>query len=299
MTQLIRKLVLVNIIAVFCLTAFAAYATEGGGGSYANGAEDSMSGNVPPHGLWYINYTNFYRADSFKDNNGDTLMNKDQFKATVFANVSRFIYTSKIKVLGGDLGGHLLLTLVNADIKTPAGEQTKSGLNDIDIAPFIAWHTKNFHWVVANEFILPTGAYDKDDVANIGRNCYTFEPLIAVTYIADNGFELTGKFMYDINTENNHTNYKSGNEFHVDYTAAMHRSKWTFGANGYYYQQVTDDELDGETVDDFKGKAIALGPMISYAPTPVNFVTLKYQKEFDVENRPSGDKVWIKVLFKF
>lgn len=291
-------LVLMFIAAFIMFTAQGSYATEGGGGAYANGAEDSMSGNVPGPGFWFVNYTNYYNADSFKDNNGNTLLGSDQFEVTSLVNVFRLAYTSNYKILGGNAGVFTLLPLVYLDVKTPAGSDTASGLGDITISPFISWHAKNLHWAVAIDSVLPTGAYDKDDIANIGRNVYTFEPLLAVTYLADNGFELTGKFMYDFNTKNTDTDYLSGQEFHTDLFAGQHIGAWTFGLNGYYYKQVTDDELNGQKVKDNRGQAMALGPVIGYMYKGQSFI-LKYQKEFEVENKSAGEKIWLKYFVHF
>jgi hypothetical protein len=66
--------------------------------------------------------------------------------------------------------------------------------------------------------IYRQGGYDKNDLANIGRNYWTFESAVAFTYLSDGGFEISNIFLYDINTENNDTHYKSGQEFHFDYT---------------------------------------------------------------------------------
>jgi hypothetical protein len=107
--------------------------------------------------------------------------------------------------------------------------------------------------------------------------------------------------MYDFNLENSDTDYKSGQEFHFDYTAGLHIDKsWTVGLGGYYYYQTTDDELDGTKVgtDGFKGRVIALGPVATYSYNNMSF-TLKWQKEFDAENRPEGDNIWFKFMYAF
>jgi hypothetical protein len=296
MNRVTRFLSVLVIVLFFSVSAFA---TESGGGAYANGAEGTVTGMLPPPGFYAINYVNFYRADSFKDNNGDTLMGGKDFNVTTAVEVLRLLTVTNKTFLGGNFGSYVLIPVANVSLTTPAGSQTKTGLADITVAPFLCWHAKNFHWATAMDFVLPTGAYDENDIANIGRNYYTVEPLVAMTYMADNGVELSAKLMYDYNTENNDTNYQSGNEFHIDYTAAYHYKKWTFGLTGYYYQQVTDDELDGDKIDDFKGKAMAAGPLVSYSYNPGHFITVKYQKEFDVENKPSGEKIWVKALFTF
>ncbi|MGE5239904.1 MAG: transporter, partial [Chloroflexota bacterium] len=115
----------------------------------------------------------------------------------------------------------------------------------------------------------------------------------------DSGVEVSGKFMYDFNTENNDTDYQSGQEFHFDYTVGYHIKNWSLGVGGYYYKQTTNDELNDEKfLDGFKGQVFAIGPEVKYDYKNMSF-TLKYQKEMAVENKPEGDKFWFKFMYVF
>ena len=153
----------------------------------------------------------------------------------------RFLWVSKVKILGGDLVGHVLIPLINehANYNVPAAggryfTGTKNGVGDIEAGMGIAWHlSKNFHTVLALDVVAPTGQYNKNDVVNIGRNYYSINPLWGLTYRADNGFEASAKLMYWINTVNTATSYVSGQEFSADYLLGWHYQKWGFGANGY------------------------------------------------------------------
>jgi hypothetical protein len=105
--------------------------------------------------------------------------------------------------------------------------------------------------------------------------------------------------MYDFNTENQDTNYQSGQEFHMDYTLGYHTGPWSLGVGGYYYQQTTDDELYGYSfLDGFRGRAFAVGPQVKYDYRNMAF-TLKYLAETSVENRPQGSTLWFKFLYAF
>jgi len=73
----------------------------------------------------------------------------------------------------------------------------------------------------------------------------------------------------------------------------QHLSKsFALGFVGYHYQQVTGDSGSGAVLGDFKGRVTALGPSVNktfmLGSMPVNS-SLKYMKEFDVENRLKGD----------
>jgi hypothetical protein len=304
------NLVLALLVAV-CLsfvTGTDVHATEGGGGAYPNGAEDFMSGAVPPPGFYVINYFDYYSADKFANKDGNNGI--PGFKLNVTADVLRFIHISDKQILGGLWGFHLFLPFMNVDVKTdtPLGNDSKFGLGDIIIDPFIlSWHGKNWHAATGLDIYIPTGSYNKNDLANVGRNYWTFEPIIAGTYMTDNGFEVSAKLMYDFNTRNDDaskltppgtTNYLSGQEFHLDYTLAKKINDFSFGLSGYYYQQTTDDEANGVTVPDNKGRVVALGPALKYDYKNMSF-SLKYQFETAAENRPEGDNLWFKFIYAF
>lgn len=304
-----RSLALVLLAAV-CMTAAAgtaAHATEGGGGAYPNGAEDFMSGAVPPPGTYFINYFDYYSADKFADKDGNSAI--PGFKLKVTADVLRFIHITDKQILGGFWGFHVFVPFMNVDVKTstPLGNDSKTGLGDIIVDPFIlSWHGKNWHAATGIDIYLPTGSYDKADLANIGRNYWTFEPIIAGTYLTDNGFEASAKLMYDINTRNNDASlmalgakkYLSGQEFHLDYTLAKKIENFSAGLTGYYYQQVTEDEANGVKVNDSKGKVFAFGPGLKYDYKNMAF-SLKYQFETAAENRPEGNNLWFKFVYAF
>ncbi|HPN31718.1 MAG TPA: transporter [bacterium] len=286
------------ILFVFVLSASGLFATEGGGGSYPNGSEGFMAGAVPPPGVYYLNYSLYYEADKFCGKSGKSLI--PDFKLKVTGDVFRFLYVSKKQFLGGYWGTHILLPVLNMKVRNiahPMSKQKSTGLGDIVIDPFIlSWHSKNLHYAAGLDIAVPVGKYDEDELANIGRNYWTFQPLLGLTYVSDNGFEYSGKFMYDINSKNTDTKYKSGNEFHFDYTVSKKIDNWTLGLGGYYYKQITDDKLNGvKTGDGFKGQAFAVGPQIKYDFKKISFI-LKYQIESDVKYKPEGDKIWFKLI---
>lgn len=291
-------------LAVSLLATAPVGATEGGGGHYPNGAEDFMAGALPPPGTYFLNYLSYYTADRFNDEDGDKFF--DRFDLHVTANTLRFVHVTGVQVLGASWGVHAFVPFVNVDVElrpvagAPNLDDQRGGLGDIILDPFIlGWHSKNWHFTVGLDIYVPTGAYDKDDLANIGRNYWTFEPVAAFTFLSDEGLEVSAKFMYAFNTENTDTDYKSGQEFHVDYTLGYHTGPWSLGLGGYYYKQTTNDKVDGDTfLDGFKGQALAFGPQVKYDYKNMSF-TLKWQHETSVENRPEGDVFWAKFLVAF
>lgn len=293
-----QMLFLLLFVSLFIATTGGnVFATEGGGGAYPNGAEDFMAGAVPPPGTYFLDYLTYYKADKFKDGSGNS--SPFDLKATV--NVFRLLHVTNYKILGGFWGMHIFVPIANVDVTVPGRSQSKTGLGDIIVDPFIlSWHWKNFHLVTGLDIYIPTGEYDKNNLANLGRNYWTFEPLVGFTFLSDSGFEVSSKFMYDFNTKNDDTEYKSGQEFHFDYTIAQKFGNFSVGLGGYYYKQMTNDKLNGVKVDPdgFKGQVFAFGPQVKYDYKNMSFI-LKYQTETSVENRPEGDKFWFKFVYAF
>jgi hypothetical protein len=306
------------VLSLFMLTT-SVYATEGGGGVYPNGSEDCYSGCLPPPGLYFLNYVQYYRADKFKDNSGHDLKTplgaKADFEVDAFANAARLVWVTKKTLFGGNVLSHLILPVVYQHVRFDLGPlglntQSKTGLGDITLGPFgIAWHSPNWHFVTGVDINMPTGSYSNGDLANISRNYWNIEPVVAVTYLTKNGFEASAKFMYDFNFVNADTHYLSGQEFHFDYFVGQKfANQWTVGATGYAYWQTTDDKWHGDKVrkTEFtpdgltlqKGQVFAVGPLVRYDYKNMFFL-LKYNFEMEAKNRPEGGKAWFRFLYAF
>ena len=130
----------------------------------------------------------------------------------VWANTLRLIYVSPIKFLGGFLGTHLFIPLVNVDesvtVGTPGGpleiSQDKTAIGNLIWNPvFWSYHSPNglFHAVTGCDIYIPVGPYDNDDLVNIGTNFWTFEiPLgidvVLCSKLASRG-EIYVRFQYE------------------------------------------------------------------------------------------------------
>lgn len=290
----------VGIGALIVGTSMAVHATEGGVSVYPNGTENFMLGALPPPGVYGMVYGNHYKATRVNDDSGNNL-NIPGFKVGADVVAGRIAWVPGTKVMGGDLVAHVIVPIVNLSVSVPGASQTKTGLGDITTGLGVGFHhSPNLHSVVAIDAFLPTGAYNKTDLANIGKNHWAVEPVYAVSYIDPKGFNGDLKFGYIINGKNSTTGYTSGNEFHFDYAAGWgFGNGWTAGVGGYVYQQVTDDKGAGAPANGNRGRAMAIGPSVKYDSGKGWFATLKYEKEMSVKNRAQGDSVWLKAVFPF
>ncbi len=274
-------------------------ATEGGGSSYPMGAENYMSGAMPPPGFYGIVYSSHYDADSLRGNDGKKL--SVDFRVRASSIDPRFIWVTAQNLLGGSLAFHTIMPLVDLKVDLNGHAQRKQGLGDMTFGAALGYHLSDkLHAIVALDIMAPTGEYDQDDLANIGRNYWDIQPVLAVSYVDPQGLNADAKIMYDFNLKNHATDYTSGQEFHVDYALGWGLAKgWVVGVGGYVYQQTTDDRQHGERLENNKGRAFAIGPSIKYTNSDGWFLTAKWQEETNVRNRADGEAYWLKLTVPF
>ncbi|PKH76879.1 hypothetical protein CXF97_26690 [Pseudomonas sp. Choline-02u-1] len=290
-----RLLLGCSLIAPAALTL----ATEGGGSMYPMGAENYLSGAMPPPGLYGTVYAQHYRADRLRGNDGRQLPVDFRLRADVIA--PRVVWVTEQKVLGGSLAFHAIAPLVELKVSLDGASQRKRELGDITFGPGLGYHySEKMHAAYGIDFFAPTGRFDRDDLVNIGRNYWTVQPVAAFSYVDPDGLNIDIKTMYDFNLRNRATDYRSGQELHADYAIGWGlRNGWVLGVGGYVYRQTTDDDVRGERVEDNKGRAFAIGPSIKYSSQQGWFVTAKWQQERAVRNRAEGDAYWLKLVFPF
>ncbi len=335
----------VSMGVVFMLMLFSplekpAYAAEGGASSYTPGAQGDFAMCYYPQGLYFkenIAYTegtlSRYPAGIQSTELGPVSLNA-KLDSKVWFDLVQILYSSDLKILGGRYFANVNIPLVidsdlDAKVSIPAvpalgivakDSHSTNGLGDIQAVPAgIVWDVNDFHFLLAQNFVLTTGRFSTDpgELTNTGRNYFSYDELFGFTWLDQKGgHEASFLAGYMFNTKNQATGYHTGDEFHVDYTLAQYLSKELgFALVGYYYQQTTDDEsslldeIDAvnkavglSAPDGFKSKGAAVGPAIMYAPKiggkEVNLIA-KWLHEYYSRNRLEGEWVWLAAVVKF
>lgn len=296
MRNILRKGVL---WAGVVLTSPAALAVESGGGNTPNGADGFMAGALPPPGTYGLAFLNNYKGDRFNDSNGNSSVPGFSVKANVAA--LKIVHMTNTPVYGGLLGFYGALPLVDQTVKAAGRSDSRTGLGDLELGSLVAWHKNDWHWYGLLAVVAPTGLYNKDRLANIGSNYTTIRPQFGWTYAPANGLDISSRMTYSFNTRNNATNYKSGQYFEADYNVGYaFVPNFKVGLQGYYFQQITNDEQNGLKVgsNGNKGRVLAIGPGLFYQASFASF-ELKYLTETMVENRVQGKSLWFKSVFSF
>jgi len=315
-----------TLVAAVVSLALASGVRAGGGQSYPNGAESFLSAMLPPPGLYLMDYVYFYGADTMRDDHGDDVAVFDD--VTVWANVLRLVWMSEKTFLGATYGQHVFLPLLWTDLSfhAPLGpkgtaDYDDSGVPYIIYSPMVlGWHLKNNTFHVAASLVdiyIPTGQ-DDGNLASVGHEFWTFEPVLAMTYLAGD-WAFSAKLMLDFNTTQDkaptvygvEVDRDPGAEFHVDYSVSYAvRPFLRLGLSGYYYQQISDDSYD---IDDSVPQAVAellrqeegchsrvfaVGPGIWYNHKNM-FFELRTQFETGARNKTEGHNVWFKFTYAF
>lgn len=183
-------------------------------------------------------------------------------------------------------------------------QDDRTSLGDLTLATNFYWDWAEWNLLWANYLVVPVGRYEVDDLANTGLNIWTFETDIAITYFNEtSGRDYSVVVGYGYNTENDDTNYKTGDEVHVNFVLNQFLSaSFAIGINGFYFRQLSGDSGEGARLGSFKGEASGIGPAVYWNREFFGrdvFFTFKWLRKFDVENRLEGDHVFASFAFSF
>jgi hypothetical protein len=316
-----KSKILFPLVLVASLAPLTVRAEEGGSGHYLPGATASFIDALPGREAFaYVNAFTYYNGSVGGSRQlelgGQLVANID---ATVYADTSIFLYQTPWKFLGGQYAAAAAIPYLWMDVKgdvqvgpvTGNSRDKADGIGDIEILPLmLGWTNGDFKFGGQFGIYAPSGEYKQGALANLGKNYWTFEPGLNVSWLSSKiGTEVSLFAGYDFSTKNDKTDYQSGQVFHLDATVAQHLPLLGgfagVGANAFYYQQVTGDSGSGAQLGGFEGRTAGIGPVISYArkigrnKTTDLVAELKWLPELSVEKRLKGDTIWFKLALVF
>jgi hypothetical protein len=318
-----KKIILTAITAGILSFAFTARATEGGTTHYVSGEYSDFCGMPPTQ-------PGFYAANYFLDyGNGEIGASKQLplggiFAAGVTANmqgeVPLAIYAYPLSLADITFSSGATFPIVWVDVKatatfnrdgTPrsgAVEQSANGLGDIQFMPIMAAWT-NGDFTVGGLFNVwaPTGDFETGQLANPGLGYWTFEPMLAFSWLSTKiGTELSVFTGVDFNTKNTTSDYQSGDIFHVDATLAQHLPLFGgvagAGASAFYLKQITGDSGSGARLGSFEAESYGVGPTVSYVHkigTSELIVDGSWLPQLHTVNTTKGNFFWAKITMTF
>lgn len=313
--------------------ASGAMATEGGGNLYALGFNGPQAGYLPPPGT-YAKYDFFkYRGDAtinataplpkiIPGSSGATINANARVNVDATAHILTGLHVFEQQLWGGNAALGIVVPYASPQLDVnatgvltgprgrtfPLAGQASFSTDDVGdmiVAGMLGWHRDKLHYTAGMNVYLPTGRYDPNSVLNTGRNYWAVEPTAALTYLDEgSGRELSAALGLTVNHENTATQYRSGNELHLDLAAIQHFSKNFYaGLTGYVYHQVTGDSGSGAILGDFKGRVHAVGAIVG-GTIPLGssrqlMLNLRYYDESGVRNRLKGSALWLTAVVNF
>jgi hypothetical protein len=259
-------------------------------GHYINGVEGIKAATLPPPGYYYRMYTLLYSADTLRDGSGDEA--NIGFEATALAIANRFIYSSNYSLLGGNYIADIIIPVVyqSVDIGVLGVDDNQFGIGDICIEPFVlAWHGDRYDAAVGAALYAPTGKYDKNDAASIGKDFYTVMFTAGATCYFDPEKTIAASVLarYETHTRAREADIRPGDDFHFEYCISKTVGAYDVGLAGYCQWQVSDD--NGTGASDIRDSVFAVGPeFATMIPSLKLLASLRAQLEFGAEDRPEG-----------
>jgi hypothetical protein len=299
-------------------SANVAFGAEGGLGRPISGASiNPYAGLVPPLPGFSVGVTEAYYDASIGGGTtvpvGINLTLGIDLKVSFTPISIVYIWPTKSKEWNFASAINIPLAYVEAKATVTIGPLTGQvkdhdfGLFDIVIVPIIAsYHISETDHLAFNFAVwAPTGAYDKNRLANLSTNTWTFIPGVAYTKIFPTAnIELSAAWSLQFDTENTATHYQNGVLSDLEATAIKRfKSDFGIGVIGSWIQQLNDD--GGTTADrlnGFAGRAFGVGPVVTYSTkvgkSLVDF-NGRWVHEFDNHNRPEGDLFQLSANLKF
>ena len=251
-------------------------------------------------------YNSFYTADTYKDNDGNSIGNVDVNK---YLMTLRGYYMTNWELLGAKYGfsmgvpiGYNRLTIGFMP------ENDNFNFGDIYFEPIIfKWSGSRYDIVASGGVYIPTGDYKANDPTSVGYGYWGGLISVGGNYYFDDMQTIfaTGTVRYEINSESRDTNWQPGDIFHTEYALIKRfelgeTDRLNIGIGGYTKVQVSNDSGVSPLFNPNKAFVTAVGPSISYDVAPWGLsIGLKGYWEFFAKNQPEGMNFMLTIAQKF
>lgn len=301
-------------VYVYCLVLLfiprIAYSAEGGYSNYIPGTYGDFGMALAPTETWTLRNDVYYYDASVERSVRAGQLEADT-DLQFLMNFTTLLYKPNVQLFGGQYAAGIFVPIVDLDldVNRSLGNISRgvidsaSGLGDIVLIPWaLYWNTSNIHTALSQFIVTPTGDYSTDNLINQGLNYYSIDTNFALTYLdPETGRDFSFNIGYIYNTENDDTDYQTGEEIHLDIALNQFLSETTaIGLHGFYLNQISGDSGAGALLGDFKAEAAGIGPALLWGKRignqDVSFIA-KWLHEFDAENRLEGDHVILSFAF--
>jgi hypothetical protein len=172
-------------------------------------------------------------------------------------------------------------------------EDDKTGFADLFVQPFwLGWHDTHYDAGVSWSAYLPTGAYDEDDIANVGYGFFTSQTQASFYYypIEDMLTALMFATTWELHSKKIDKDVTPGQNITIEYGIGRYLSeRLEIGVHGYNQWQVTEDKGRAAVNKDVKDSINGAGGQLSWWAVKDKCVLVcKYMQEYGAKDRLQG-----------
>jgi hypothetical protein len=192
------------------------------------------------------------------------------------------------------------VTSVMATLTGPRGlslsgsrSDTLDGWGDLYPTATLKWNREPHNFMIYATTGIPVGAYDPTRLAAMGLGHWAADSGVGYTYLNEKaGFEWSVVAGITRNFVNPYTQYRSGNDAHIDWAISPYLTeRMHIGAVGYFYNQLTGDSGPSASLGEFKSRVTGVGPQIGFFIPWADreaYLNLRGYSEFNARNRLEG-----------
>lgn len=301
-----------KVVLILIALSLAAGSAAQERGQYLSGSNGLNSGVQPAPGFTYLNMFTWFAADRLKGPDGSPIPITND--ANLYVDQNIFVYVTKWKFLGANVGFMADVPIANVSIVAPLLSPPEAGgigVGDLYIQPVnLGWHLKRADLQVSYGFMAPTGRYSPGASDNIGSGYWGHWLQFAGTFYFDK------MKMWQVSVYNNYEIHHSKDTTLGSLTPGQtYNLEWGLGKTfklkpnfsqllqigivGYNQWQTTNDE--GFTVfPDAHYQVHAIGPEITFVmPMKKLSATVRFLPEFGAVKRAEGHTMVANFSYRF
>jgi hypothetical protein len=250
-----------------------------------------------PPGSYAIIYPITYGAADYLDKDGNVLLQGlDIRQSGVIARATYY----QDKPISCILSAYAPLVRISAHNVFTNENESDTGLGDVTLVGgwfFVDDKVKNTYVALGFKLDMPTGSYDQNKFANLGKNVWRYRPLIAFAKLAG-PFDLEAHLTHAHETVNKDKDLQAGDQLVLESYAGMFLSRQLMVGLHYNTTSAQNNELSGVELTDSAVKTSSAGPSVLYMMNPRFNVMLEYLQDFGVRNTTKGSLILARLGYK-
>ena len=276
-------------------------ATENGGSVVPVGVQSMLPGLLMPSGNYLYNYNAFVKGFSARDSHGRD--NGLGMTMSTEAHAFRLLHVADpgLTELGNlAFEANLVYTRTKLDMDY-VDPSTAAGISDVTFGPSLGRHFGAWHDLFTLLATAPTGDYDPNRLANEGRNYWAIQASWAWTWYPRPDIDISGLAKVVWNGRNPDTDYRSGIETNLEYSANYYFAQHFFvGVSGFWHSQISDDKQYGRPAGENGNRIneVTLGPQFGWG-TPRYGAYFSWKRSLYSKNTLDISQLWLNTFIAF